>query len=152
MLFIPLYVGAPFQVRILWWWPSDFSPSLGLTLSVCAQEDPALGVFGAAAAASQLLGYEALGVPQPPLLQFSSFDHSDIHRNLTMVEKYRSLLVWTNNFLGLISFWVLQYQVVGFISSFGDLCHSAPLLFLTISEPIFLCISNDVPGEFFIVS
>lgn len=44
----------------------------------------------------------------------------------------------------------LQYQVVGFIFSFGDLCHSAPLLFLSISEPIFLAISNDVPEEFFI--
>lgn len=50
-----------------------------------------------------LLRCEALGIPQPPLLQGSSSDHFDAHRNLTMAEKYRSLLVWTNNFLCLIS-------------------------------------------------
>lgn len=108
MLFIPLYISASLQVRIFWWCPSAFSILWG-SLSVCAQGAPAVGVLwsphAAAAAASQLLGYEALGIPQPPLLQFSSFDHFDVHRNLTMGEKYRSLLVSTTNFLGLISFW-----------------------------------------------
>lgn len=122
MLFIPLYVSAPFQVRIFWWWLSDFSPFLGLTVLVCAQKGPAVGVLwspNAAAAASQLLGYEALGISQPPLLQFSSFDPFDRHRNLTMVEKYRSLLVWTNNFLGLISFWFFAVPSCRFYLQLG---------------------------------
>ena len=72
----------------------------------------------------------------------ASSDRFEVHKNLSTVEKYRCLLVWTNNFLVWVFFWFLQYRVSS--SALGTFVTLLLCFCLTISIPIFLCIHNGI--------